>query len=140
MKDIDKTKEELFAEIAELSRRIEILGKGEADHRKTVEEALRESEAKFRQLFDITPAAIYEVDLTTGKIINVNDEMCEYLGYTKEEFLELGVLDFLKGESREKILERIDKMLKGEPVPHVDECEIITKDGHEICILFTARY
>ena len=139
MKDTDKTKEELLAEVAELTRRIDILEKADADRHKTLEVALRESEAKFRQLVDITPAAIYEVDLETGKIINVNDEMCEYLGYTKEEFLGLGILDFLKGESREKILERIDKMLKGEPVSHVDECEVITKDGREICILFTAR-
>ncbi len=73
MKDTDKTKEELLAEIAELTRRIDILEKAEADHHKTVEEALRESEAKYRQLFDIAPAAIYEVDLTTGKFISVND-------------------------------------------------------------------
>ena len=30
-------------------------------------------------------------------------------------------------------------MLKGEPVPQLDECEIITKDGREICILFNSR-
>ena len=136
---MDKTKEELLAEIAELSRRVEILEKAEADRRKTVEEVLRESEAKYRQLLDVAPAAIYEVDMTTGKFISVNDLMCEYLGYTKEEFLNLGIWDFLKDESSEKILERIDKMIKGEPVPQLDECEVITKDGREICILFNSR-
>ncbi|MDH3800106.1 MAG: PAS domain S-box protein, partial [Desulfobacterales bacterium] len=89
MKDMDKTKEELLAEIVELRRKIEILEKAEADHRKTVEEALRESEAKYRQLVDIAPAAIYEIDVATGKFISVNEVMCEYSGYTKEEILGL---------------------------------------------------
>ena len=73
MKDTDKTKEELLAEIASLNRRIEMLEKAEADHRKTVEEALRESEAKYRQLVDNAPAAIYDIDLATGKFISCND-------------------------------------------------------------------
>jgi PAS domain S-box-containing protein len=139
MKDTDKTKEELLAEIAELKRRIEMLQKVEADRRKTVAEALRESEAKYRQLFENAPAAIYEVDLTTGKFISVNAVACEYSGYTKEEFLELRFWDFLTEGSRNKILERYDKMLKGEPVPQVDECEIITKDRREICGLINSR-
>jgi len=131
MKDIDKTKEELLAEIAELNRRIEMLEKAEADHRKTVEEALRESEAKYRQLFDIAPAAIYEIDLTTGKFISVNDVACEYSGYTKEEFLELKIWDVLTEESLNKQLERYDKIMKGEPVPDITEYEIIAKNGRE---------
>jgi PAS domain S-box-containing protein len=139
MKDTDKTKEELLAEIAELNRRIEALEKAEADQQITVEETLRESEAKYRQLFNIAPAGIYEVDLTTGKFISVNDLMCEYVGYTKEEFLNLIIWDFLKDESREKVLERTDKILKGEPVPQLAEYEIITKDGREICGLINSR-
>ena len=139
MKDTDKTKKELLAEIAELTRRIDILEKAEADRRKTLAETLRESEQKYRQLLDVAPAAIYEVDMTTGKFISVNDEMCEYLGYTKEEFFNWTIWDLLKEESRGKILERIDKMLKGEPVPQLDECEVITKDGREISILFNSR-
>ncbi len=139
MKDTDKTKEELLAEIAELSRRIEILEKAEADRSQTVEEALRESEAKYRQLFEYAPAGIYEIDLTTGKIISVNDLACEYIGYTKEEFLELKAWDLLSEQSLNKQLERHDKIMRGESVPSIDEYEIITKDGREICGLINAR-
>ena len=117
MKDTDKTKKELLAEIAELNRRIEELEKAEADRRKTVEEALRESEAKFRQLFDVAPAAIYESDLTTGKIISVNDEMCEYLGYTKEEFLGLGFWIFSRARAGRRSLSESIKCLKANRSP-----------------------
>ena len=111
MKDTDKNKEELLAEIASLNRRIEMLQKTEADRYKSMEEALRESEAKYRQLVEYAPAAIWEIDLTTGKFINVNDVACEYSGYTKEEFLELRPWDILTEESLNKQLERYDKIL-----------------------------
>ncbi len=135
MKDTDKTKEELLAEVAELNRRIDILEKTTADRHKSVQAALRESKAKYRQLFDIAPAGIYEVDLTTGKLISANDLMCEYLGVTKEEFLNLTMWDFLHEESKEKVLERADKMLKGEPVPQIAEAKITSKNGRELCLL-----
>ena len=139
MKDMDKTKEELLAEIAELNRRIEILENAEADGSKTVEEALRESEAKYRQLFEYAPAGIYEIDLTTLKIISVNDLACEYIGYTKEELLELRAWDVLTEQSFKKQLERQDKIMRGESVPDISETEIITKDGREICGLINSR-
>ena len=135
MKDTDKTKEELLTEIADLKRRIEILEKAEADHHKTVAEALRESEAKYRQLVDIFSAGIYEVDLTTGKFISVNEVMCEYTGYTKEEFLEMKAWDVLTEDSLNKQLERYDKIMKGESVPEIAEFELLGKNGRELVIL-----
>jgi PAS domain S-box-containing protein len=139
MKDTDKTKEELLAEIASLSRRIETLEKAEADHRKTVEEALRESEAKYRQLVDIAPAGIYEIDLATGKIISVNEVACKYMGYTKEEFLGSNHLDFLTEESLKKAIERYDKIQRGEPVPNITEYDFIGKNGRELVVLINTR-
>jgi PAS domain S-box-containing protein len=140
MKDMDKTKEELLAEIAALNRRIEILEEAEADHRKTVEEALRASEAKYRQLVDIAPAGIYEIDLTTGKFISVNEAMCEYSGYTKEEFLEMKAWDVLTEQSINKQLERYDKILRGESVPDIAEFEFIGKNGRKLIILVNSKF
>ncbi|MGD8446327.1 MAG: PAS domain S-box protein [Desulfobacterales bacterium] len=139
MKDTDKTKEELLAEIAESKRRIEELEKSQADHRKTVEEALRESEAKYRQLVDIAPAGIYEIDLATGKIISVNEVACKYMGYTKEEFLGSNHLDFLTEESLKKAIERYDKIQRGEPVPNITEYDFIGKNGRELVVLVNTR-
>ncbi len=137
---MDKTKEELLAEIAELSRRIEILEKSEADRYKSMEEALRESEAKYRQLVEYAPAAIWEIDLTTGKFISVNDVACEYSGYTKEEFLELRAVDWLSEQSLNKQLERHDKIMRGEPVPDIAEYEFIGKNGREYVLLVHPKF
>ncbi len=107
--------------------------------RKSVEEALRLSEAKYRQLVEYAPAAIYEIDMTNGKFISVNDVMCEYTGYTKEEFFNLQMWDFLTGKSLKKLLKRYEKMLKGEPVPPEAEYEVVGKNNKKISFLAYTR-
>ena len=103
--------------------------------RKIDEEALRNSEMKYKQLVDHAPAGIYEIDLTTGKIISFNDAICEILGYSKDEFINLKMWDLLTEESRQKQLVRVEKMLKGEPVPEEAEAEVIDKNGRKMSIL-----
>ena len=60
--------------------------------RKHAEEALRESESKYRQLVEYAPSGIFEIDLNALKFLNVNDVMCEVMGYSKEEFLSMSPL------------------------------------------------
>jgi two-component system cell cycle sensor histidine kinase/response regulator CckA len=103
--------------------------------RKNNEEALRNSEMKYRQLFEQAPAGIYEIDMTTGKFIRFNDLMCEYIGYTRDEFKDLKLWDVLTEKSREKQLTRLEKIYNKEPVPEEVEFEIIGKNKREISIL-----
>jgi PAS domain S-box-containing protein len=69
--------------------------------RKRTEEALRESEEKFRGIFDMINDAIHihEIgpDGKPGKFIEVNEVACRMLQYTREELLERGPLDFVTG-------------------------------------------
>jgi PAS domain S-box-containing protein len=107
--------------------------------RKAAEEDLRISETNYRQLVEYAPAGIYEVDVTTGKFISVNDVMCEYSGYSKEEFLNITLFDVLKEDSLQKVIERVDKMKRGEPVPALAEYEIITKDNRKLWIMINTK-
>ena len=107
--------------------------------KKAIENALRESEEKYRQLFEYAPAGIYEVDLTTGKFINVNDVMCEYTGYTKQEFLTMKIWDILKEDSLKQSLERFDKQQKGEPIPDLAEYEVTCKNDKKLWALVNTR-
>jgi two-component system cell cycle sensor histidine kinase/response regulator CckA len=55
--------------------------------RKHTEEALQESETKFRNLFDLSPQAIAVTDGKTGRLIEVNDKFCELTQYARKKVL-----------------------------------------------------
>ncbi len=55
--------------------------------RKKAEEALRESEFKFRTLFDLSPQAIALTEPKTGRLVAVNIMFCQKTLYTKEEII-----------------------------------------------------
>jgi PAS domain S-box-containing protein len=56
--------------------------------RKRAEEALHESEEKYRSLFDSGPNPIFVIDHPSLKIIDVNPAAIETYGYAKHELLE----------------------------------------------------
>ncbi|MDL1963223.1 MAG: response regulator [Deltaproteobacteria bacterium] len=56
---------------------------------KQAEDALRESEERYRVLFETAKDAIFVSD-ETGRFVDVNQAACEFLGYSREELLKLG--------------------------------------------------
>lgn len=74
---------------------------------KRADEALRESDERFRQFFNNINDALYlhaigEQGLP-GKFIEVNDVMCERLGYTRHELLQLAPQDIVSDAGRAKM-------------------------------------
>ena len=67
--------------------------------RKRADEALRQSEEKFRGIFDTINDGIHIHEITSdgkpGKFIEVNEAACQMLQYTREELLKHGPLDFV---------------------------------------------
>ncbi|MFP4031166.1 MAG: response regulator [Desulfococcaceae bacterium] len=53
--------------------------------RKRSEAALRESEARFKTLFDVSPQVISVSELETGRFVDVNAEFCRLSGYDKDQ-------------------------------------------------------
>ena len=81
--------------------------------RKKADEALKESELRFRTMVEMAPDAIFIVN-QTGAFIEVNAAACKQLGYTREQLLSLHVSDILpvslvaKASWRLKTLENAD--------------------------------
>jgi len=60
---------------------------------KRFEEALTESEEKFRSLFDSAMAVICVLEPGSLKILEINQSALQFYGYTREELLEMTALD-----------------------------------------------
>ncbi|MGA7145609.1 MAG: PAS domain S-box protein [Desulfobacterales bacterium] len=77
--------------------------------RKSAEEALRESESKFRNLFDVSPQAISLSELKTGKLVDINHKFCELTKFSKEEILGLNTTEvgFYNAAERSRFLKTL---------------------------------
>ncbi|MGQ9751014.1 ATP-binding protein [Desulfosoma sp.] len=69
------------------------------------ERELRESEAKYRSLFENDPNPIFVLDLETFHILDVNIRAVETYGYSREEFLGMSFLDLAEERDARKIQE-----------------------------------
>lgn len=97
--------------------------------RKRAEEALRESEAKFRTLAETAPDVIYIYQDTRFRY--VNPASTKMAGYTLEEFLAMDFWDVVHPDFRDLVRERGFARLRGEPVLPEYEFKILTKQGEE---------
>ena len=101
---------------------------------KQAEDSLRESEAKFRLLFNSGKDAIgihrIGKDGQPTNFIQVNDALCERLGYTREEMLKMSPQDVDTPDSSGQVPAIIEKLLKNNQL--LFETEHISKDGMRI--------
>ncbi len=112
----------------------------ELAERRQTEAALRESEAKYRELVKYAPAGIYEIDFVNNRFVSVNDVMCEYTGYTRQEFLAMSPLDILTPVSRRRFLRRYAKIMSGTQVPEIAEYTIRGKNGYQRHVILNASF
>ena len=73
------------------------------------ERALRESEERYRMLFDSAGDAIFVLDIK-GRFLDVNEVTCQRLGYSREELFGLTPRDIDSPESAARVPERLEKI------------------------------
>ncbi len=108
--------------------------------RKKAEKALQESEEKYRLLFKHAPVGLFEIDLVNYKFVSVNDGLCDYCGYTEEEFLSMNPIHLISDECQTLFLDRFSRLMAGEKIQSQVEYDIVKKDGGIISALFNIEY
>jgi len=68
-----------------------------AIERKRAEATLRESETKYRTMFEASTDAIF-LETLDGRVLDCNASACKMLGYTKRELLQLTIADLVPEE------------------------------------------
>lgn len=96
--------------------------------RRQTEQALRESEERFRELTDTLPQVVFEAD-TRGTITYANRRAFELFGYGEEELQQgLNTLEMIAAQDHDRAKANIGRVLKGDK-PESTEYMARRKDG-----------
>lgn len=99
------------------------------DKSKKMEDRLRESEKKYREIFELSPEAIVLLD-RKGNILNVNARPYDWLGYSPEEVVGKSFLDlpFLSKQGKAQAMAKFSQRMAGKKVSPYD-LVFYTKSG-----------
>ncbi len=114
----DETQQQHFDELQALRQRVselesekEALGK---KHGTQFDKALRESEERYKVLFDGVAQGMLVAELGPRKFLYANPAICRILGYTEEELKELGVVDIHPREALDHVISEFEAQARGE--------------------------
>jgi PAS domain S-box-containing protein len=81
--------------------------------RERTAQALRDSEERYRILFDSNPHPMWAYDLETLRFLAVNDAAIRHYGYSREEFLNMTIVDIRPVEDVPALLENVRQVTQG---------------------------
>jgi PAS domain S-box-containing protein len=96
--------------------------------RMATEDALRQSEEKYRTILHSIEDGYYEVDLA-GNFMFFNDALCRILGYSREELLGMNYRGYMEEETAEEIYRTFNEVYSTGRPTKVFGWEPIRKDG-----------
>ncbi len=96
--------------------------------RKRTEEAMRESEERFRGTFENAAVGIAHEDLA-GRFLRFNKRFCEILGYSPSELVGKALSEVTYPEDLADDLAKFDALTRGESSRYAMEKRFIRKDG-----------
>ena len=96
--------------------------------RRLDEEAIRESEQKYRTIIENIEDGYHELDFS-GNIVFFNDSLLKILGYSRDEFTRMNYRNLTDEETARQLLQVCDEVHRtGKPSSGI-EIEVMKKDG-----------
>ncbi len=102
--------------------------KAEIIDRVQAEEALSESEEKYRTILHSIEEGVYEVDLA-GNLTFFNDSLRRHLKYSKEELMGMNNQQFTSKETAKRVYKTFNAVFKTGKAATAFDWEMIAKDG-----------
>ena len=100
---------------------------------KRAEQALRDSEQRFRSVFEQSTGGIAQVDLQ-GRFVLVNDGFCEMVGRPREALLAMRMQDLTHPEDLARNLEGFGQLVRGERQRFTVEKRYVRPDGSVVWV------
>ena len=101
--------------------------------RRAAEDALRESELRFREMAELLPQTVFEMD-AEGRFTFANRTGLTAFGYAEEDIAHTNVLDVVVPADRERAMQNIQKKMAGEAVD-AREYAALRQDGTTFPVL-----
>jgi PAS domain S-box-containing protein len=105
LEDLRQKQTRLIAAGEELQREVQV--------RAEAEQALRESESRYRLLVESTSDGFFIADASSGRFVFLNQRICELVGYGVDEGLHLALWDMVAEVDQGKVQERIQELREG---------------------------
>jgi PAS domain S-box-containing protein len=105
--------------------------------RKKTEQALRESEERYRTLVENLNEGIFVIK--EGKIEFINPRSLDFTGYSETELTSASFLNFVHPEDRNMVIERHAQRMRGDLSPYQYPVRVLTREGETKCLLVQSR-
>jgi PAS domain S-box-containing protein len=98
------------------------------------EDSLRDSENRFRVLFEQVAVGVAQVDSQDGKFTKVNEKFCDIVGYTPRELSSLKFHDFTHPDDIPDDLDHMRRLAGGEIIDYSIDKRLIHKNGSPVWV------
>ena len=121
------------ATVSPLSADAAIIVARDITERKRVEEALRESEERYRTIIENIEDGYYEVDLS-GKITFCNPSLTQMLGYHRNDLIGMKTRSFMDEQNAKEVIATFNGVYRTGLPAKASDWELIRKDGLKISV------
>lgn len=97
--------------------------------RKRAEEALRESEERFRAIFEQAAVGVAMIDSNTGQFLSVNQRTCDIARRSREQLMKVTYMDITHPDDLPADLDNMEKLKAGELKTYTMEKRYLHLDG-----------